>query len=245
MSTPQEIKVKKIQMEKKINAGIIIYHGSPKMLEPKTVEIKFSLRTENDDPDDITQSQIDHNISYAKIRLFLETVLQNTLVCSARDLDEALLMSTDMENNLMVLPDCGESTLSAALHHKLNSICKQNTFMDEITLYEPSQDITYRFLLTDDELDISLPSGQWLGEMSFWDDPWWERDDCLTFDNVAGNKKEYKNFTDQKAIHEHNSKEVFLSLEKEIAKMFEDDDEEDMAKPVKDADVIRVDFGKN
>ena len=233
-------------MEKKVRAGILIYQGTPtKLLEPKTIEIRFSLRTENDDPDEITQSQINHNISYAKIRLFLETVLQNTMICSANDLEEALQLSAELDNNLMVLPDCGESILAAALHHKLNAICKELTFMDEIVLYEPEQDITYRYLLTDDELDISLPSGGWLGELSYWDDPWWERDDCLTFDNVAKTKKELKTFSEQKVIHEYNSRETFINLENEIAKMFEPQDEaKPMAEPNKDADVIRVDFGK-
>jgi len=238
--------VKKIQMEKKVSVGILMYQGTPtKLLEPKTIEIRFSLRTENDDPDEILQSQINHNISYAKIRLFLESVLPNTMICSANDLEEALQLSAELENNLMVLPDCGESIVAAALHHKLNAICKDLTFMDELVLYEPEQDITYRYLLTDDELDISLPSGGWLGELSYWDDPWWERDDCLTFDNVAANKKELKRFSEQKVIHEYNSRETFINLEKEIAKMFEpEDDIKPMAEPNKDADIIRVDFGK-
>ena len=238
--------MKKIQMEKKVSVGILMYQGTPtKLLEPKTIEIRFSLRTENDDPDEILQSQINHNISYAKIRLFLESVLPNTMICSANDLEEALQLSAELENNLMVLPDCGESIVAAALHHKLNSICKEMTYMDELVLYEPEQDITYRYLLTDDELDISLPSGGWLGELSFWDDPWWERDDVLTFDNVARNKKELKTFTEQKIVHEYNSRETFVNLENEIAKMFEaEDDIKPMSEPAKDADIIRVDFGK-
>ena len=238
--------MKKIQMEKKVSVGVLLYQGTPtKLLEPKTIEIKFSLRTENDDPDDIVQSQINHNISYAKIRLFLESVLPNTMICSSGDLEECLQLSAELENNLMVLPDCGESIVAAALHHKLNAICKDMTYMDEIVLYEPEQDITYRYLLTDDELDISLPSGGWLGELSFWDDPWWERDDVLTFDNCARSKKELKTFAEQKVVHEYNSRETFVNLEAEIAKMFEpEDDIEPMAEPAKDADIIRVDFNK-
>lgn len=239
--------MKKIQMEKKISAGIILYQGTPtKLLEPKTIEIKFSLRTENDDPDNVIQSQIDHNISYAKIRLFLETVLPNTIVCSATDLSDSLQLSAEMDNNLMVIPDCGESIIASALHHKLNAICKDYTYMDELVLYEPGQDITYRYLLTDDELDVSLPTGQWLGELSFWDDPWWERDDCLTFDNVAQTTQELKKFAEQKIVHEYNSRETFINLENEISKMFEpESDQEDTPEISQDADVIRVDFGKN
>jgi len=223
-----------------------MYQGTPtKLLEPKTIEIRFSLRTENDDPDEILQSQINHNISYAKIRLFLESVLPNTMICSANDLSEALQLSAELENNLMVVPDCGESIVAAALHHKLNAICKDLTFMDELVLYEPEQDITYRYLLTDDELDVSLPTGGWLGELSFWDDPWWERDDCMTFDNVAANKKELKKFVEQKIVHEYNSRETFTNLENEISKMFEPEDEvKPMSEPAKDADIIRVDFNK-
>jgi len=167
------------------------------------------------------------------------------MICSANDLEEALQLSAELENNLMVLPDCGESIVAAALHHKLNAICKDLTFMDELVLYEPEQDITYRYLLTDDELDVSLPTGGWLGELSYWDDPWWERDDCMTFDNVAANKKELKRFIEQKIVHEYNSRETFTNLENEISKMFEPDDEaKPMSEPAKDADIIRVDFNK-
>ena len=239
--------MKKIQMEKKVRAGILLYQGTPtKLLEPKTIEVRFSLRTEHDDMEDIISSQINHNISYAKIRLFLETVLPNTMICGSRDLSEALQLSAELENNLMVVPDCGESIIAAALHHKLNSICKEYTYMEELVLYEPEQDITYRYLLTDDELDVSLPGGGWLGELSFWDEPWWERDDCLTFDNVAQNSSELKKFQEQKAIHEYNSRETFINLEKEISLMFEPQNEPELdTEPRKDADVIRLDFGKN
>ena len=237
--------MKKIQMEKKVRAGILLYQGTPKkLMEPKTIEIRFSLRTENDDVDDIVQAQINHNISYAKIRLFLESILPNTLICSSKDLTEALKLCSELENNIMVVPDCGESIIAAALHHKLNAICKDYTYMEELVLYEPEQDITYRYLLTDDELDISLPTGSWLGELSFWDDPWWERDDCLTFDNVALNKSELKTFADQKIMHEYNSNETFINLEKEISRMFEPEEEISPREPKHDADVIRVDFNK-
>ena len=233
-------------MEKKVRAGILLYQGTPKkLMEPKTIEIRFSLRTENDDVDDIVQAQINHNISYAKIRLFLESILPNTLICSSKDLTEALKLCSELENNIMVVPDCGESIIAAALHHKLNAICKDYTYMEELVLYEPEQDITYRYLLTDDELDISLPTGSWLGELSFWDDPWWERDDCLTFDNVALNKSELKTFADQKIMHEYNSNETFINLEKEISRMFEPEEEISPREPNHhDADVIRVDFNK-
>ena len=237
--------MKKIQMEKKVRVGILLYQGTPtKLLEPKTIEIRFSLRSENDDIEDILTSQINHNISYAKIRLFLESVLPNTMICSSKDLTEALVLSAELENNLMVVPDCGESIIAAALHHKLNAICKEYTYMEELVLYEPEQDITYRYLLTDDELDISLPTGGWLGELSFWDDPWWERDDCLTFDNVAHNKTELKTFAEQKVMHEYESRDTFINLEKDIARMFEPEEKTDTTEPVRDADVIRVDFNK-
>ena len=148
-------------MEKKVSAGIIIYSGEPqKLLEPKTIEIKFSLRTEAEDTENLMQSQIDHNVSYAKIRLFLETVLPNTVICGSHDLYDCLKLTSDMDNNLMVLPDCGESILAAALHQKLNAICKEFTYMEEIVIYDPAQEITYRYQLTDDEYDISLPGGQ-------------------------------------------------------------------------------------
>jgi len=67
----------------------------------------------------------------------------------------------------------------------------------------------------------------------------------LTFDNVARNKKELKTFSEQKIVHEYNSRETFVNLENEIAKMFEpEDDIKPMAESAKDADIIRVDFGK-
>jgi hypothetical protein len=233
-------------MEKKVSAGVIIFNGGPqKLLEPKTLDIKFSLRTEAEDSDNLMQSQIDHNISYAKIRLFLESVLPNTIICGSNDLPDCINLTADMDNNLMVLPDCGESILAAAMHQKLNSMCKEYTYMEEIVIYDPAQEITYRYQLTDDEFDISLPGGQWLGELSFWDDPWWERDDALTFDNVASNKKELAKFTEDKGIHEYNSREVFAQLEVDIAKMFIDPESlQDEAVDNRDADIIRVDFGK-
>ena len=41
----------------------------------------------------------------------------------------------------------------------------------------------------------SLPSmANWLGELSFWEQPWWMRRDFSTFDNIAHSKEELDEF---------------------------------------------------
>ena len=66
----------------------------------------------------------------------------------------------------------------------------------------------------------------------------------MTFDNVAKNKTELNNFTDQKVMHECNSRDTFINLEREIAKMFEPEEKIETTEPARDADIIRVDFNK-
>jgi hypothetical protein len=45
-------------------------------------------------------------------------------------------------------------------------------------------------------------------------------------------------------MHEYESRDTFINLEKDIARMFEPEEKTDTTEPVRDADVIRVDFNK-
>ena len=45
-------------------------------------------------------------------------------------------------------------------------------------------------------------------------------------------------------MHECNSRDTFINLEREIAKMFEPEEKIETTEPARDADIIRVDFNK-
>jgi hypothetical protein len=46
----------------------------------------------------------------------------------------------------------------------------------------------------DDEYDQLPNISEWIGELSFWETPWWRRRDFSTFDNIASSKEEKEEF---------------------------------------------------
>ena len=60
--------------------------------------------------------------------------------------------------------------------------------ISKISIFNVYEDlnIQYNFYYEDEDTQYTLPTIQdWLGELSFWDKPWWDRYDVMTFDNVA------------------------------------------------------------
>ena len=66
----------------------------------------------------------------------------------------------------------------------------------------------------DDEYDQLPTINEWLGELSFWDSPWWRRKDFSTFDNVAASKEEHSEF-----FNKDVNKNILQRMEEPIAQI--------------------------
>jgi len=126
------------------------------------------------------------------------------------------------ENNLIVLPDLSEACLAASLHAKLNSIVSDNTRIDELILGDPSEDIAYKYFLTEEDPYIELPTAkEWEGEYPYWPGCWWFRKDTTTMDKNAADKEEYDNWLvlcEDENINELHTA-TFTEIERQVAAM--------------------------
>ncbi len=162
-------------------------------------EIEFSLRTEASKANNDKQAYLHQNISYQTINSFIFDQLHQTIIYDLNSKKACERAFASHDNNFMILPELSEACLVTALHSKLNAICHENSFVEYIKLAEKTENLCYDFFTDDGEYE-SLPSiEEWLGELSFWDKPWWERRDFSKFDNVAENKEELDVFLNDDA----------------------------------------------
>ncbi len=165
-----------------------------KQVKAVTYEIEYSLRTEVEEGQTQKQAFLQQNISFSTINSFLYDQCHQTLIydMDSKQTVESAFASHD--NNFMILPDMSDACLAMALHCKLNVICHENSFVESISIKDKIDGIAYSMFADDNEY-AQLPTiNEWLGELSFWDTPWWRRRDFSTFDNIAASKEEHKEF---------------------------------------------------
>lgn len=165
-----------------------------KQVKACTYEIEYSLRTEVQANQTQKQAFLQQNISFSVLNSFLYDQLHQSIIydLDSKDLVERSFASHD--NNFLILPDMSDACLASALHCKLNTICHENSFVESVSIKDKVDGICYSMYADDHEYD-SLPTiAEWIGELSFWESPWWRRRDFSTFDNIAASKEEHEEF---------------------------------------------------
>lgn len=169
-----------------------------KQIRSHTYEIKYGLKTEAQEGEDYNTAYIHQNISFQIANAFLWDQLHQTIIYDFDGKEIAEKNFCEFDNNFMFLPSLSEATLISALHCKLNAIIHESSIVDVISLKDTVDDLDYNFVNTDFEYPMLMDIKDWLGELSFWDKPWWYRRDFSTFDNVALNKEELDEWKETK-----------------------------------------------
>lgn len=159
-----------------------------------TYEIEYSLRTDVDPDATRKQAFLQQNISFSTINSFLYDQLHQSIIY---DMDSKQTVETAFashDNNFLILPDMSDACLAMTLHCKFNQICHENSFVESICIKDKIDGIAYSMYADDDEYDELPTINEWIGELSFWETPWWRRRDFSTFDNVASSKEEKEEF---------------------------------------------------
>ena len=217
--------MKSFTLEKTVPIKLILIDQGNNLLDIANYNISFTMVTEADHEDtkSIQQAQLNQNISYTKIVTFLEGVLDSSLVY-AIDADSVYADLSKYDNNFLVLPDLSESILISALHCKLNVIAEENTFVDSVILKDTEAKISYQYVITPDEGYVELPTDQsWVGEFSYWDTPWWYRNDISTMDHNAHSQEQHERWLEIKEsgkIDEMNT-ETFRAIEEQLTEIFD------------------------
>ena len=154
-----------------------------KQIKAQTYQIEYSLRTEVAETESQKQAFLQQNISFSLINSFLYDQLHQSIIydLESKNLVERSFASHD--NNFLILPDLSDACLAMSLHCKLNTICHANSFVESISIKDKVDNIAYSMFADDNEYEQLPTINEWLGDLSFWEEPWWRRRDFSTFDN--------------------------------------------------------------
>ena len=191
--------MKTFRLEKTMKLSLVMFETLPtKRMTQNVFELTFSLVTEPKEhtPEGLNKAQLNQNLSFAKCIAFLDSYVNYSCVLEAdKKLDSSIFdFLQDWDNTLVVLPDMHESTITSAIHAKLNTICEEGSHIDEITWNDTTDNVCYRYYndLDDDNKGYDdLPNiNDWMGEYSYFDIPWWFRNDTSTIDRPGENQEE-------------------------------------------------------
>jgi hypothetical protein len=156
-----------------------------RIIKPAVFNIKYTLRTEMVDGATTEDMSLWQNLSFQTINHFLEEQMFNSIIYDMKGKDMLERYLVEYDNNFVFLPTANEACLTTSLHAKLNSICHEHSIVENIELQDTLDDLSYNYY-NDELVYPTLPAMEdWLGELSFWETPWWFRQDFSTFDNFA------------------------------------------------------------
>ena len=210
-----------------------------KQIRSHTYEIKYGLKTETQEGEDYDTAYIHQNMSFQIANAFLWDQLHQSIIYDFEGKALAEKNFCEFDNNFIFLPSLSEATLISALHCKLNSIIHKNSIVDVISLKDTVDDLDYNFVNTDFEYPMLMDIKDWLGELSFWEKPWWYRRDFSTFDNIAESKEELDTWRETKyAESTERMEKAIIEIEESVRQQMTTPSPDDKGQ------LIEVDFSK-
>ena len=177
-------------LEQSHTVKIAVFDTKQRYIEHKKFTITYQMFSLPDDKDVVKQSKA-QNSAYLKIGLFLNNHLDGSLAFTMEDMPMAGKFLSEYDNGFLVLPDLDDVTILEALHRKFAALAGEMTIITKLSLYDEDLNLKYNFYYEDEDTKYTLPTiNEWIGDLSFWDVPWWDRYDVLTFDNVAEDVEE-------------------------------------------------------
>ena len=165
-----------------------------KQVKAISYDVEYTIRTEMLDAMEYQDAYVEQNISYSTINSFIYDQLHQTIIYDLEGKNNIERAFASHNNNFMILPEMSDACLVTALHSKFNALCTEHSFVEAVNISDKVDGLAYSFFSDDNDYD-TLPSMEnWLGELSFWQTPWWERRDFSTFDNIAQSKEELDEF---------------------------------------------------
>lgn len=122
-------------------------------------------------------------IAFGKLNFFLHTILNDVFVFPVKYGDLANdLVSTDIENVMMLLPDTAtDDIMCQALHSKIMSIVGDVLVIGELSLFCKQRNTKFYYYTTDGVYELPTQL-DFIGDKALHDSPWWSRYDCDTLD---------------------------------------------------------------
>jgi hypothetical protein len=125
------------------------------------------------------------------------------------------------------------------LHSKLNTITGPNTVIETVKLEDINENMMYEYSHNNEDAYLELPAiNEWVTDMSYWQIPWWFRNDISTSDKLATSQEELEEWQSKFDEVEKCNTETFKEIEIEILESWQ---KLDNSPP---GELIKVDFGK-
>ena len=165
-------------------------------------------------PEELSVKQ---NIAYQKIMHLCNNYINNSLWYDKNDINVIDAHFSSSQNVLMITPANNVMYLTNCLFAKFNSICDEQIIVNKIDLQEIATGVTYTVEEDTGLMPEVLPTQEeFMGPLSVYDKPWWERSDVSTYDNVALDEEEKERI--QEKLHESKEllEEDFKQIEKDV-----------------------------
>ena len=170
------------------NSEFIATRYIGKMIEPVQfhVEVHFQFGPQDDKKDE-------PSIAYNKLCFFIEHVLHKSMFVCNDDMwwfDEST--QENIATNIILVPDEPyDDLITRILYYKLQAISFPGLMVLDVSVWSSSTKLNFHFA---GEEQCTLPGiKDFIGELSFHDQPWWHRDSCDTVDITPKDKKELDN----------------------------------------------------
>jgi hypothetical protein len=240
--------MKDLSLEKTVSVKVMVFNSPDTRIDIKHFKISFNMVTLLQEEQDKLVLEMNQNISFAKVQFFLQEIFNESILCQAEHSAQMMKSLGTYENKIVVLPKLDKGTIVTALHRKFNSICSQNTKVFVVKLYDVDMELSYTYNCVDEDEQQydELPTiDEWMGEYSYWDEPWWDRSDQLTWDLAVNDHDQWvasrgKNFDGS----DINATEIFDEIEMQVLDLFQESMIQAGIMVPKEADVIEVDFEK-
>jgi len=232
----------KFTLQKTTPLKFILLDDIQKGFEIIEYNFSFSMYTGVSDisEESVLNAQKQQNVSFAKALTFIEGVLNKSIMYVMKDnqLDVDVIFK-GIENNFVALPDTSEQTICAMLHSKLNTITGPNTVIETVKLEDINENMMYEYSHNNEDAYMELPAiNEWVTDMSYWQIPWWFRNDISTSDKLATSQEELEEWQSKFDEVEKCNTETFKEIEIEILESWQ---KLDNSPP---GELIKVDFGK-
>lgn len=171
-------------------------------LEPTTwklaVELIYDDYDENETEDQAETSDLAIKVTIAKIKYWLEHVVTNSVIF-AFDNEWAALNFFDEDgicsiaNNVMVLPkEPSDDTIAEILQAKFNAFGGDNLGFGLVELTSTNKN-NLSYMFTGSGYNNLPLMNEWIGDIAFHKEPWWNRDDATTTDSVPEDEEALNN----------------------------------------------------
>jgi len=165
----------------------------------------------------VQELSIRQNQAYQKIVHLCSNYINNAIWYDANDMKVVDNNFSSSQNVLLITPANNVMYLASCLFAKFNSICDEHIFVNKIELLETATGIKYTITDDDGLLPDVLPQQvDFMGPLSVYEKPWWERSDVSTYDNRALDEEELKLIREKLEESKELLEEDFKQIDKDV-----------------------------